>query len=79
MSEKTEVVCGGCGKPLFYGEVLAELECRCGRCGLLMRMSPAAGESELADAIVEALKAAPVVNDKGQTVCNCEACRNARN
>jgi len=35
--------------------------------------------SALADAIVESLKSAPVVTDDGRTVCNCEACRNARN
>jgi len=75
MSEKYEVVCGSCGRPLFFGEVLAAFAMNCGRCGFLMEVPAPREVPSLAEAIVESMKSAPVVNDKGQTVCNCKACR----
>jgi DNA-directed RNA polymerase subunit RPC12/RpoP len=75
----TEIICGGCGKPLFYGEVTAAFECRCRRCNFQMVVYPSKPVPSLALAIVEAMASAPAVNSNGQTVCNCESCRHARN
>ena len=81
MSEKTEMVCGGCGRPFIFGEVLAECTVICGRCDFVMRLTPEEEKpsSELAEAIVASLASAPAVNAEGKTVCNCGDCRIARN
>jgi len=78
MSEKSrEIVCGCCGKPLFYGEVLAEFWVTCGpACGWRMLVEPLKPMSELADAIVESLASAPIIiSNDGGTPCNCSECR----
>lgn len=79
MSEKYEVVCGGCGKCLFFGEVLSAFTMQCGRCGLSMKVPRPKPIPALAEAIVEAMRAGPIVTADGKTRCNCSECRLRRN
>lgn len=79
MSEKKiEVCCGACAKPLFYGVVLFPFKTICGECSWVMRVEPEQPKSELAEAIVAAMRAAPTVTVDGRTICNCSECRRRR-
>ena len=72
MCEKMiEVTCGGCGAPLFYGEVLRAFAVCCGKCSFPMMVEVPKPVPALAEAIVESFRDNP-------EVCNCADCRSRR-